>query len=848
MSELLPSNGCNADEPAATGVPIPTPPCDSSPPQVSDFARQHLRILGRESFEFRCFADSSSFKAKLSMQRFVGTFEEHKHRLRRLNDNGYGVFVQVNASDGVGHKDENIVSAPCIFADLDGAPRGNIDRLVLPPHLILETSRGKYHAYWQVQQMPLEQFTGVQRRIAQLLESDPAVCDKPRVMRLAGFLHQKNPVAAQLVKPIEIAEHPPVAFTDFMAALTEAETARGISPGKAQVGHQERVRKGDRPPIDKARLALQFLITKKLLDPSNYHDWMRIALALRTTYNEGGWELFHDLSCGSAGYVSEEDCRRQWNAGCEPKDRDPLTILSFLKEAHEAGWEPPTDQGHQGGKSPDQAIVVLRQAEEAGDEHFLSTDGRSHVRFRRSDDPASPRLTARLQSDLYKGVLRQRYFNEIRKKTLTADQLTSALALMDANAQEQGKRHAVYLRSAMFEGRLYIDLGRSDCAVVEVDEVGWRIIPEAPVRFLQGSRGALPDPESGGKIADFEQHMPSLSQQDVKRLVAFAIGVLYGGGTYPMLLFQGQQGAFKSTLADMLIALIDPPVSRKEARSSLASSEENVLIQGQNCLVLYLDNVSSFGVRESDLLCRLLSGGGISKRKLWSDDTEARIYLSRPVIATSIEQPSDRGDLLDRTLVLRTKRVNTRLQEEKVAAAFDQDRGKLFGVILDGLSSAIRNKVKIAERIASGELKLPRLADFAAVVEGAADVLELAPGEFSASLKTAQDQLQAESAASDPVGIALIRYFSRQGAKPIDASASELTELLQSFHDAYARDWPRPNKVKGHLTRIAPGLAQLGLALSFTDPQGKANVFRMQISATDAFQPRRNGHPPGSDF
>jgi len=79
-----------------------------------------------------------------------------------------------------------------LFADLDGSPIEPILSAKLEPHMIVESSKGKYHAYWLVDDCPLDQFSIHQKAIAKRFDSDPSVCDLPRVMRVPGFNHLKG--------------------------------------------------------------------------------------------------------------------------------------------------------------------------------------------------------------------------------------------------------------------------------------------------------------------------------------------------------------------------------------------------------------------------------------------------------------------------------------------------------------------------------------------------------------------------------------------------------------------------------------------------------------------------------
>src|SRR5262249_3325408 len=88
----------------------------------------------------------------------------------------------------------------------------------------IETSPGRYHGYWLVAGARLENFKSIQQRLAKLMAGDLSVCDLPRVLRLAGFPHQKNPTQPFLVKVAAPAK-PVAAYSDadFQTALAEAE-------------------------------------------------------------------------------------------------------------------------------------------------------------------------------------------------------------------------------------------------------------------------------------------------------------------------------------------------------------------------------------------------------------------------------------------------------------------------------------------------------------------------------------------------------------------------------------------------------------------------------------------------
>lgn len=154
-----------------------------------------------ESHSFQTFSDKQGAKKSLIKQ-FHGTIRQHFHELAELNRKGAGVFFTVNQTDLLGRTTRHINQVRAVFIDLDGTPLPA--KFDLQPHLIVNTSPKKYHCYWLVSDMPLESFTLYQQALAEKFDADPKVKDLPRVMRVAGFYHNKNkPFPIKIIKKLE---------------------------------------------------------------------------------------------------------------------------------------------------------------------------------------------------------------------------------------------------------------------------------------------------------------------------------------------------------------------------------------------------------------------------------------------------------------------------------------------------------------------------------------------------------------------------------------------------------------------------------------------------------------------
>lgn len=149
-----------------------------------------LSMLGSDTYTFQTFDERSKGSPKMRGT-FHGRHDEFKERFRKWNSWGAGIFATINETDLKGRKRENVTRVRSLFADLDGSPLGPIYQSKLKPHMIVESSPGKYHAYWLISDCPLEKFSVYQKAIADKFMSDPSVNDLPRVMRLPGYNHNK---------------------------------------------------------------------------------------------------------------------------------------------------------------------------------------------------------------------------------------------------------------------------------------------------------------------------------------------------------------------------------------------------------------------------------------------------------------------------------------------------------------------------------------------------------------------------------------------------------------------------------------------------------------------------------
>jgi hypothetical protein len=156
-----------------------------------DEADRFLRLLAPSGvISYQTFDDGPDVRPGLA-RKLHGPLAAHSDELRRRNDKGAGVFVMVNRGNGRGRTAKDVQEVRAVFVDLDSAPLEPVLKGPLPPSVTVESSPGRFHAYWLAQGVPLAAFKPIQLSLAARFHGDRTVNDLCRVMRIPGFNHLK---------------------------------------------------------------------------------------------------------------------------------------------------------------------------------------------------------------------------------------------------------------------------------------------------------------------------------------------------------------------------------------------------------------------------------------------------------------------------------------------------------------------------------------------------------------------------------------------------------------------------------------------------------------------------------
>ncbi|MCP4996419.1 MAG: AAA family ATPase [Gammaproteobacteria bacterium] len=281
-------------------------------------AQHHLNLLdwSADQFTFQTFDDNKKRKDRSLARVLNGTLEEHWSELCWYSERGAGVFITVNKTDLKGRTADNVIKARCMFQEDDGDGKP----LPLEPNFVIETSPGKHHRYLLTSTDNFDEWSQVQQRLVNDYGSDPNAKDKSRVLRLAGFPHQKgDPHMVQIV--YDDCDQP-YSWDQIKEAipplLKSPQNTKGLTA--CYVNPQT---------VTELRSALN------QLRADERKEWVDIGMALKSL-GETGRGLWMDWS-QSSGKYDMPDAAYTWDSLKPAK----ISYESVFHKAQEAGWVNP---------------------------------------------------------------------------------------------------------------------------------------------------------------------------------------------------------------------------------------------------------------------------------------------------------------------------------------------------------------------------------------------------------------------------------------------------------------------------------------------------------------------------
>lgn len=396
-------------------------------------------------------------------------------------------------------------------------------------------------------------------------------------------------------------------------------------------------------------------------------------------------------------------------------------------------------------------------------------------------------------------------------KICKKDTLSQVVMVLTAKAKfDNKKRVKLSTRVAYHNSDIYYNLTNDSWQAVKISPDGWSIENDPPIIFTRfAHHKAQVLPSENGDVSKILNYI-NISRNETLFL-CWLISCFVPDIPHPMPIFYGEKGAAKSTACKFLKRVIDPSELDTLAMPKQA---DNMLVCLSKHWFLPFDNVSFINDDTSDMLCRVITGDGIQKRKLYSDNDDVIYKFQKCIALNGINNSALRSDLIDRSILVELLRIpeEDRVELSVLEKEFEQDLPFILAGVLKTLSEAM----KLYPKVSLG--KLPRMADFCrwgyAIAEALGGKGEKFLQEYAENIRSQN----IEVLNSDTVANLMMKFMNGSVQKGSwSGSISELYSSLKSiaqseFSSIYSTDFPKkPNVLSRRLNGMKSNLEEAGI-------------------------------------
>lgn len=421
-----------------------------------------------------------------------------------------------------------------------------------------------------------------------------------------------------------------------------------------------------------------------------------------------------------------------------------------------------------------------------------------------------------VKSERFKKWIVSEFYN-IESKIPTNDNIAKIILLLEARAMNKSKEVLVERRCAIVDDCIYYDLKNDSCDVIKISKSGWEVIKNSPVIFARTkTMDSQVIPQKNGNLDILNKWFRYKDENHLILQKVMLVSSFIPNIARPIQVLHGEKGSSKTSTMKLVRDIIDPAIVPVV---SIPKTIDDLAVYISKNYVPCFDNIDTISNQVSDLLCVAVTGGGHTKRKLYTDDEEQVMFFQRFIVLNGINVVATRPDLLDRSILLELERIppNERKEEKVLREEFEKDKPIILGAIFETLSKAmsIYDKIELNN--------LGRMADFTRWGYAIAEVSGIGGYKFLEAYLNNQNNANIEALESHPVGFAIYKFMedkvSWTGSPTKLLSELEIVAESEKI-DTTNSNWSKtPNVLSRRLNEIKSNLLDVGI--EFERSKGK---------------------------
>lgn len=407
--------------------------------------------------------------------------------------------------------------------------------------------------------------------------------------------------------------------------------------------------------------------------------------------------------------------------------------------------------------------------------------------------------TYKINSAPFSEWLTSKYYTST-KRCASESTISNALQTLSAKARFEGKEIEPFLRVANYKNGYVLDLGDKDWQAIVIQNGKWKVVKKPPVKFWRTTNMMpLPMPAKSGSIKSLWSLL-NIPKSERVFVLAFIFECWRNNTMFPILELIGEQGTAKSHTQNVIREFIDP--NKVSLRGSPKNVEDLFVSASQNWLSSF-NNLSYIKSDMQDALCTLSTGGGYSTRKLYTNNEEAVIDVSRPCIMNGIGGIATAQDLLDRVIRIELQPIKSMIPESQLKQSLKDEKSQIFNALLSRFAKTLVCLPEVKRNSFSD-----RMADF--IMLGEALLISMGKKvSFAELYNKKKNAAVLQAIEASPTILAILRMVE---VIPYHGTYASLLRRLKSNYSSYGL--PRsPKGLADLLKRQAPALRKIGVKI-----------------------------------
>jgi len=376
---------------------------------------------------------------------------------------------------------------------------------------------------------------------------------------------------------------------------------------------------------------------------------------------------------------------------------------------------------------------------------------------------------------------------------------------------------------------LYIDMTDDSWRAIQVTKENWRVDWHPPILFRRYShQKALPEPVRGGSAAHLLDFTNIRNEAERLLFTVTVITSFIPNIPHIVMVLYGPQGSGKTWTLRAARRVVDPSILDV---LTLPRRQRELVQNLDHHYCAFYDNVGRIPSWVSNVLCRAVTGSGVSKRRLYSDDDDVIYEYHRCCGLTDISVAAERGDLLERSILLGLDAISKvdRRTEEEMRIMLEESAPSILGGILDVLVKA----QKIYPQVELHELF--RMADYTKWGYAVTEAMGLDPEDFIKAYRDNVNLQYLEAVRASPIADVLITFMELMTDGTWEGTVSQLWTALQNMASQLKistkqKAWPKNSKILSRrLNELSPSLPAIGIELN-RGYRGKSRIISINVS------------------